>query len=75
MAHIVLTEEQMRQLNQSPERIEVRDPRNNPIGYLQLQISDFTPEEIEEARRRLASDQPRYTTAQVLAYLRSLEKK
>jgi hypothetical protein len=75
MAHIVLTEEQMRQLNQSPERIEVRDPRNNLIGYLQLQISDFTPEEIEEARRRLASDQPRYTTAQVLAYLRSLEKK
>ena len=36
--------------------------------------SDFTPEEIEEARQDLESDQPRYTTAEVLEHLRSLER-
>jgi hypothetical protein len=35
----------------------------------------WTEEDIADARRRLASDEPRYTTAQVLAHLKSLEGK
>ena len=35
--------------------------------------SAWTAEEIAEAKRSLASDQPRYTTSEVLEHLRNLE--
>jgi hypothetical protein len=50
--------------------IEVRDRNGNHLGYV---TRSFTPEEIEEAKRGLASSGPWYTTQQVLDHLRSLE--
>lgn len=51
--------------------VQVRDHEGKLLGYL---APPFTAEEIAEAQRRLASDQPRYTTRQVLDHLRSLER-
>lgn len=73
MKHLVLNDEQMKVLAEAQRQVEVRDSAGHLIGY--LQFVGFTQAEIEEAKRRLASDEPRYTTAQVLAHLRSLESK
>jgi hypothetical protein len=73
MPEIVLTQEQTDVVAQTHDAVRVRDPKGNILGY--LEPPDFTTEEIAEAKRALASNQPRYTTAQVLEYLRSLEQK
>ncbi|HTU17228.1 MAG TPA: hypothetical protein VMG10_04140 [Gemmataceae bacterium] len=73
MQQIILTDEQMKVLAEAQRQVEVRDSDGRLVGY--LQFVGFTQAEIEEAKRRLASDEPRYTTAQVLAHLRSLESK
>ena len=73
MPQIILNDEQMKVLAEAKRQIEVRDSDGRLVGY--LQFVGFTQAEIEEAKRRLASDEPRYTTAQVLAHLRSLESK
>jgi len=73
MREIVLTQEQTEVVAQAQDAVQVRDPKGNVLGY--IEPSDFTPEEIAEAKRALASNQPRYTTAQVLEHLRSLEQK
>jgi hypothetical protein len=44
-------------------------------GHSAVADEHFTHEEIEEAKRRLKSDSRRYTTQQVLDYLRSLERR
>jgi hypothetical protein len=73
MKHLVLNDEQMKVLAEAQRQIEVRDSDGRLVGY--LQFVGFTVAEIEDAKRRLASDEPRYTTEQVLAHLRSLESK
>ncbi len=73
MKHIVLNDEQMKILAETPRQVEVRDSGGHLVGY--LQFVGFTPADLEEAERHLASDEPRYTTEQVLAHLRSLESK
>jgi hypothetical protein len=70
MTHITLTEEQARIVEQAREVIQVRDGQGNVLGC--IEPHDFTLEEIEEAKRSLASAEPRYTTSQVLEHLRSL---
>ncbi|MBV9126023.1 MAG: hypothetical protein JO112_21940 [Planctomycetes bacterium] len=72
MIQIVLNDEQAKTVASSLKPVQVRDGKGNVLGYI---APLWTEEDIAEARRRLASDQPRYTTAQVLEYLRSLEKK
>ncbi|MBL8800241.1 MAG: hypothetical protein JNM56_40545 [Planctomycetia bacterium] len=70
MTHITLAEEQVRIVEQAKETIQVRDGQGKVLGC--IEPSDFTPEEIAEARRSLNSAEPRYTTSQVLEHLRSL---
>ena len=73
MGHIVLNDEQLRVITGAQHQVEVRDGSGKLVGY--LQFVGFTPADIEDARRRLASDEPRYMTEQVLAHLRSLDPK
>jgi hypothetical protein len=69
MPHIVLNEEQAKIVATALEPVQLRDAK----GYVLRTIPPiWTEEDIAEAKKRLASDEPRYTTAQVLAYLRSL---
>lgn len=72
MPEIVLTDEQEKVVAGTLKPLQVRDAKGNVLGHFN---PIWTEEDIAEAKRRLASDEPRYTTAQVLEYLRSLEKK
>jgi hypothetical protein len=69
MQHIVLTEDQAKVVAAALQPVQVRDTRGNVLGSI---APVWTAEDIADARRRLASDEPRYTTAQVLEHLRSL---
>lgn len=72
MHEIILTDEQAEIARSADGPIRVRDAQGRICGY--LTAWDFSPEEIEAAKRALASDQPRLTTKQVLEHLRSLEQ-
>jgi len=72
MLQLVLTDEQAKQLTKELKPIEVCDSRGNVLGTF---TPFWTEEDIAEAKRRLASDEPRYTFAEVMEHLRSLEKK
>ena len=71
MAHIVLNEDQTRIVASAGQPVEVRDPKGNVLGVI---APIWTEEDLAEAKRILASDQPWHTTEQVLAHLRSLEE-
>ena len=68
MVQIVLTDEQAQVVASALEPVQVCDSRGNVLGRID---PVWTEDDIADARRRLASDEPRYTTAQVLEYLRS----
>jgi CRISPR/Cas system-associated endonuclease Cas1 len=70
MTQIVLTEEQLKLLAQSGGSVEFCDSQGRHLGYLS---HGFTNEDIELAQKSLASNEPRYTTAEVLRRLKSLE--
>jgi hypothetical protein len=70
MRHIVVDEQQARLISEATEEVEIRDPRGNHLGYV---AHGFTGEDLTIARERLASDERRFTTEEVLAHLRSLE--
>jgi len=72
MLEIVLTEEQSKVIASALKPVQVRTSTGTVVGMI---APAWTEEDIAEAKRRLASDQPRRTTAEVLAYLRSLEQK
>jgi hypothetical protein len=69
MSHIVLTEEQARIVTQSAGPIEVRDREGKIVGCLPSAQEQAI---IAEAKRRLASDQPRYPAHVVESRLRKL---
>ena len=71
MPHLIVDDEQARIISEAPENIVIRDRNGRYLGYV---THDFTEEEIAIAKQRLASDEPRYTTEQVLEHLRSLEQ-
>jgi hypothetical protein len=70
MPHIVVDAQQARLISEATESIEIRDPQGRCLGYV---AHGFTDEDIAIARRRLASDQPRATTQDVLGRLRAPE--
>jgi hypothetical protein len=72
MPHIVLSEEQAKVVASALQPVQVRDAKGTVLGVIP---SIWTEEDIAEAKRRLASNGPWYTTEQVLAHLRSLETK
>lgn len=71
MTQIVLTEEQARIVALALEPIRVCDPKGNILGRIEPEV---TAEDLAETKRRLASDQPHYTSQQVAAHLRALEE-
>lgn len=73
MPPLVLTSDQAHQLSVVEHPIEVLDDKGQFVGVLQP-YAPCSEEDIAAALRSRNSDQPRYTTAQVLEYLRSLDK-
>ncbi len=71
MPHIVVNDEQARIISESAESIEIRDLSGKHLGYV---AHGFTDEDIAIAKQRLASDEPRYTTQEVLDHIQSLEQ-
>jgi hypothetical protein len=70
MSFITIDDQQAKVLLESTGEVEIRDKQGNCLG---LVTRSFNGEEIAEARRRLASGGPWYSTRQVLDHLRSLE--
>ncbi len=78
MVQIVLTEEQEKVARSCPDELLVVDSRGAVVGSLRRSVIPdddpyFTREEIEDALKRMGSNEPTYTTAEVLAHLRELE--
>src|SRR5438270_261183 len=71
MPHIVLSEEQARLVATAYEPVEVRDPKGNVIGRLEPKN---LAEIVAECKRRLASNEPRYSSEHTQALLQALEK-
>lgn len=70
MVQIVVTEDQAKAIAESQERIEIVDTAGNRLGFF---ARPFTDDDVANARKRAASDEPRRTTEQVIDRLNSLE--
>jgi hypothetical protein len=70
MNHIIVDDQQARIISEATGSVEIRDPQGRHLGYV---AHGFTDEDIAIAKQRLASDEPRYTTQEVLDHLGSLE--
>jgi len=73
MTQIILNDKQLEAVRQATGTVEIRDRTGVLVGYVTRQVMP-TAEEIAEARRRLSSDGPWHTTAEVLSRLRALEQ-
>jgi hypothetical protein len=67
MLQIILDDEQARLLASALKSVEIRDRQGN---LLRVIPPVWTEEDVADAKKRLASDEPRYTTAEVLKHLR-----
>lgn len=74
MTEIILTGDQMHQLASATDDVVIADGHGNVIVRLPPKISDEEAAIIDEAKRRLASDQPRVPFADVLRRLKEREK-
>jgi hypothetical protein len=72
MLQIVLTDEQANVVATALKPVQLCDPQGNVLAVIP---PTWTEADIAEAKRRLAANERRYSTAEVLAYLKSLEKK
>lgn len=70
MSDIRLTKEQLEILTASGGTAVLTDEEGHPVGYVSPPLSAT---ELRELERRADSDGPWYTTAEVLAHLKSLE--
>jgi hypothetical protein len=70
MAQIILTDEQIRVIQQASGTVMVRDPDGNAYTPLKLEL---TAEQIAEMKRRAASPGPWFSSEQVQRRLKSLE--
>jgi hypothetical protein len=68
MHHIVVDDQQAKIISESAGDIEIRDQMGRRLGYV---AHGFTEADIAIAQHRIASDEPRYTTQQVLEHLQS----
>lgn len=71
MIKIIAKDELLRELQRTDEVIEFVDANGKRLGTLVRPPSD---EDIRIAKERLAGDGKRYTTAEVIDHLRSLEQ-
>lgn len=72
MIKIVLNDDQAKAVEEAAGPVELRDQRGGLVGYVSRPPSN---QEIEDAKRRLSSSGPWYTTEQVLSHLQSLEQR
>jgi hypothetical protein len=70
MHHIVVDNQQAKLIFEATESVEIRDQEGRHLGYA---AHGFADEDIALANDRLASDQSRHTTQQVLDHLQSLD--
>lgn len=70
MPHIVVDDAQARLILETPGTIEIRDRHGQHLGFV---AHGFSDEDIAIAKQRLRSDEPRYTTEEVMEHLRALE--
>lgn len=68
MEHITLTDQQLTVVAHAHDPIAVHDDQGRLRGYIAMVIGS---EDLADAKRALASQEARYTTAQVLAELRA----
>jgi hypothetical protein len=71
MADLILSEEQAKIVVQAANPVTVRDSKGNFLGSIAVV---WTPADIAEAKRRLASGERRFTSQQVQTHLRALEE-
>jgi hypothetical protein len=74
MTEIILTGDQMHQLASATDDVVIADGQGNVIVRLPPKISEHEAAIIQEAKRRLASDQPRVPSSEVLARLKRLNE-
>jgi hypothetical protein len=65
-------DQQAKIISEAKESVEVRDARGGRLGYV---THGFTDEDIAIAKDRHASDEPRFSTREVLDHLQYLERK
>jgi hypothetical protein len=71
MPHIVVDDEQAKLISESVEGVEIRDRSGRHLGYV---AQGFTEEDIRLAKQRMESDEPRYTTQQVLKHIQAQQQ-
>jgi hypothetical protein len=71
VSHITLNDEQARIVAESQRPVELRDSAGKLLAWV---WPDVAPDDIAIAKQRLRSNQPRYTTQEVLDHLQSLEQ-
>ncbi len=69
MQYIVVDARQAKLISEARESVGIRDLHGRLLGYVERA---FTQSELALAKQRMVSDQPRYTTEQVLDYVRSM---
>jgi hypothetical protein len=69
MTQITLTSDQLQTLEMATGGIIFCDPSGNVVARLPARISEEEATIIVEAKRRLASDEPRHTSAEMRARL------
>ena len=82
--HITVSEEQAAIIAQAGSNVQVRDPQGRLLGYIKLTPGDEkhaspgeawpSAEELAKLKARLSIPQQTYSTAEVLEYLRSLDR-
>lgn len=66
MIRIIVDDEQARAIAQSTDVVEIRNREGRILGYV---AHGFTADEVAVAQQRLRSEQPRFTTQEVLSRL------
>jgi hypothetical protein len=74
MTEIILTGDQMHQLASATDDVVIADGHGNVIVRLPPKISEKEAAIIDEAKRRLASGQPRIPSSEVLERLKRLNE-
>jgi hypothetical protein len=69
MPKIILTDDQVKQFTAAQQPIQLCDSQGHVLGIVP---PIWNAEEVADAERRVGSEEPRSTTAQVLEKLRSL---
>ena len=72
MQHIVVDDQQAQIISKAADVVAIRDRQGNHLGFV---AHGFTDEDIAVAKQRLASDERRYTTQEVMDHLDSLDAK